>query len=207
MNIAGQQDENNKNKRFSIAAAYAPVATFYYPGVTDNTKYKNTNEGLTEITYSNGINLRADYMFTEKLSLSSGFNYKVRKRDFYGSSTGMFAYNETSESNKFIYEIPLYLNYRILKSHGIFEPYVSAGLRFSLFKWDHVGSYTRNYLGTTESGFINDHKNKALVYAELGSGTYVNISKSFSLLIEANITCTTSYYGFLEIASGVRYSF
>lgn len=205
INLYGQNEI--KLKKFSIAAGYAPVTTFYFPGVQDNIKFSNSRVGITEIIYPFGFNIRAVHKFNNKFSLNSGFNYKRIKNEFTSSAVGLFAYSEKSTSKKQILEIPLYLNYRYLNSNGVLEPYFSAGLRLSDFEWDHEGNYTRYISGIAESGNINNHERIILVLFGLGSGTYININKSFSFVIEANITCTRSYFGYLEIFSGISYSF
>lgn len=207
MDMSAQDADTGKAKRFSLSAGYAPLTTFYFPGVKDNIKFNNSYNGITEIIYPAGFNFRADYRINKKLLLNSGFNYKERKSDYSVSSFGLFAYTEESKNNKFIYELPVSLNYSFLKSPGLFEPYVSAGLRLSIFKWDHVGSYTKYISGAIESGIIDDHKTNTFMFVELGAGTYINISSSLSLLIEANVTCTKSIYGYFEFFSGFRYSF
>jgi outer membrane protein W len=207
MDLSAQDADTGRTRKFSFSVGYAPITTFYFPGVKDNTKFNNSYNGITEIIYQSGFNLRADYRINEKLLLNSGVNYKERKSDYSVSSFGLFAYTEESKNNKFIYELPLSLNYSFLKSPGLLEPYVSAGLRLSIFKWDHVGSYTKYISGTIESGIIDDHKTNTFMFVELGTGTYINISNSFSFLIEANVTSTKSFYGYFELFSGLRYSF
>jgi hypothetical protein len=144
-----------------------------------------------------------------KLSVNSGLNFKVRFSDnlinIIGEWTG--SYYEKSTDNRYVFEMPINIKYKLLSSSRVFDPYIKTGLRGSYFKRYYVGEFTRwDFEGTT-NGDIDNHDGKLIIFYEIGVGTYLNLSKSMAFVIGSNLTYTFSGFGYLEFQTGLNYSF
>jgi hypothetical protein len=209
LSISGQETNPKLTNIWSASLSFAPIGTFYYYQSSQHKFMDYYSKGVTEVVYPTGTNLRIDYKLNNRLSISSGINFKVKKNDnliiIIGEWSG--SYYEKSIDDKHIFEIPIQISYRIFNSHKLLDPYLKTGLRNSYFKRRYVGEYTRyNFEGTT-TGEIDNHDGKFLLFYELGAGTYLNFSKSISMMLESNITYTISGFGFLELLGGLSYSF
>lgn len=207
--ISGQETYPKITHIWSASLSFAPITTFYYYKSFQNTYMDYYEKGVTELVYPTGTNLRIEYKLSNRLSLSSGINLKVQKDDnlinIIGEWTGY--YYEKSTDYKYIFEIPVQISYQILNSPKLFDPYLTTGLRNSYFKRTYTGDYTRWEFSGTTTGKIDNHDSKYIMFYGIGAGTYINISKSISLMIESNLTYTISGFGYLELQGGFRYSF
>ena len=116
-------------------------------------------------------------------------------------------YFENPTDTEYLFEIPFQISYHLLNSPKLIDPYVNTVIINSYFRRDYVGEYTRYTGDTTFKGENNNHDGKLIMFYNLGLGTYINISKSFSLRIESNLACTISGFGYTELIGGLRYSF
>ncbi len=206
LTVSGQVPNAGSSKKWSAAVTASPISTFNYYHSKWNTYDNFHSKGITEAIYSKGANFRIEKEITGKLALSTGFNYKLRKNEIFISGFDMFYY-ETSTENKYIIEIPVLIRYTLLNSPGFFDPYIITGIRNSYFKRDYVGTYTRFNQAGTANGIIDKHEGRFFLFYNLGAGTYLNISKPLSVILESNLTYTISGYGYLEVQGGLRYSF
>lgn len=208
-NISGQETNVRPLKIWSVSLSYAPVATFFYYRNFQDKYLEYYRKGVEERTYRTGFNLKTDYKLNNRLSVSSGINFKFIPYDNLRNVIYEWSgsYYEKSSDDRYIFEIPLEVSYHILSSPKFIDPFIKTGLRNSYFKQDYVGEYTRNSYQGTISGEIDVHESKFILFYELGAGTYLNFTKSISLMFETNITYTISGLGIIELLGGLRYSF
>jgi len=205
--ISGQEVKQTSDKSWSIALTYAPLTTFYYYHGLTNEYHDHYSIGITEAIYPKGGNIIIDRRINDRLSFSSGFSFKTKKYENLGGGADMFYY-ETSTENKYIFEIPVTLKYHFSNSSRLFSPYLNAGLRNTYFKRSYVGDfidYTTSPWGTT--GEIDKHEGKYFLFTNLGLGFDLKFFKSFSLILESNLTYSISGFGYLEGQGGIKYSF
>lgn len=203
--ITGQEPNTKPSKIWSVSLSHAPIYTFYFYHLK-NEFIEYFSKGITEVKYQKGTNLRVDYKLSNRLSISSGINFKTREtaRKDMGADISYF---ETSTETKYLFEIPLGINYQLINSPKYFDPYLKTGLRNSYFKRRYVGEYIKYQGQNIINGTIDNHDGKYIVFYELGAGTYVNLIKSVSLMFESNVTYTISGFGYLELQGGLRFSF
>ncbi len=206
--ISGQETKPKLNQNWSVSLSFAPITTFYYYHGAQNEYLDYYSKGVMEIIYPKGSNLRIDFKFNNRLSFSSGLNFKVVNDKYSTISIGEFsARSEKSTDDKYILEIPIQINYQIIKSPKFFNPYLKTGFRNSYFKRFYIGEYTLwDYSGTT-NGKIDNKDSKYIMFYELGAGTFLNLSRSISFIIESNLTYSISGFGYFELQGGLRYSF
>jgi hypothetical protein len=209
INISGQETNPKLSNYWSASLSFAPITTFYYYHGAKNEFMDYYSKGVTELIYPTGTNLRIDYKLNNRLSISSGINFKVRKHDNLINIIGEWSgsYYEKSTDDKYIFEIPIQISYQILNSPKLIDPYLKTGLRNTYFKRFYTGEFTRWDLTGTTTGKIDNHDGKFILFYEFGAGTYFNLSKSISMMIESNLTYTISGFGYLELQGGLRYSF
>ena len=209
ISISGQETNPKLTHIWSVSLSFAPITTFYYYHGSKNEFLDYYSKGVTELIYPSGTNLRIDHKLYKRLSISSGINLKVRKHDNLINIIGEWSgsYYEKSTDDKYIFEIPIQISYQILNSPKLIDPYFKTGLRNSYFKRFYTGEYTRWDLTGTTTGVIDNHDGKFIMFYELGAGTYLNLSKSISMMIESNLTYSISGFGYLELQGGLRYSF
>jgi len=196
------------NNKWSTTISFSPITTFYYYH-PQNEFEKHYSKGVRELIYPIGFNFEIARKLNDRLTISSGFNFKSRPNDnmiiIIGEWTG--SYNEESTDNRYIFELPIDLRYTVSQKSRIFNPFISTGLRSSYFKRYYVGEYTRwDFSGKTE-GTIDNHDGKLILFYEIGAGSYVKIYRSLSLMIGSNLTYSFSGFGFLEFQSGLNFSF
>jgi hypothetical protein len=204
--ISGQEANQSSYKNWSVALTYAPLTTFYYYHALTNEYHDRDLIGITEAIYPKGGDLIIDHRISNRLSISSGLSFKTKENVNLGHGADMLYY-ETSTENKYIFEIPVAIKYDILKSSRHINPYLKTGLRNSYFKRSYVGEYIRYGFPSTTTGQIDKHEGKYFLFYEFGAGTTINFLKSFSVIIESNLTYTLSGFGYLELQTGLRYSF
>jgi len=206
--ISGQETQQDLERKWSVSFSYSPISTFYYYGGSSEKSHDYYTKGIREVIYPYGVNFAINHDLNDRLSFSSGLNIKARLTDISTFALGLFFYSEESTDNRYIFEIPFNVNYKLLTPSRIFDPYLKTGLRTSYFKRYYVGEFTSGGLteGTT-NGEINNHDGKLILFYEIGTGTYINISNSISAKLESNLTYTISGFGYLELQLGIRYSF
>jgi hypothetical protein len=206
--ISGQETNTKLTHIWSASLSFAPVTTFYYYGGSSEKSHDYYTKGIREVIYPLGVNFAINHDLNNRLSFSSGLNIKARLTDISTFALGLSFYSEESTDNRYIFEIPFNVNYNLLTTSRIFDPYLKTGLRTTYFKRYYVGKYTSGGLieGTT-NGEINNHDGKLILFYEIGTGTYINISNSMSAKLESNLTYTISGFGYLELQLGMRYSF
>jgi hypothetical protein len=206
--ILGQETNKDLIRKWSISFSYAPISTFYYYGGSGEKSYNYYTKGIREVIYPLGANLAIHHDLNNRFSFSSGLNIKARYTDISTFALGLFYYSEESTDNRFIFEIPLTVNYNLLTPSRILDPYLKTGLRTTYFKRYYVGEFASG--GMTEGtidGEINNHDGRLILFYEIGTGTYINVSNSISAKLESNLTYTISGFGYLELQLGFRYSF
>jgi hypothetical protein len=205
--ISGQEIKETSDNSWSIALTYAPLTTFYYYHGLRNEYLDHYSIGITETIYPKGGNIMIDRKINDRLSFSSGFSMKTKKNEKIGLGADMLYY-ETSTENKYIFEIPVTIKYYFSNSPRFFSPYLNTGLRNTYFKRSYIGDfkdYTTSPWGTT--GEIDKHEGKYFMFVNLGLGFDLKFYKSFSLILESNLTYSISGFGYLEGQGGIRYSF
>ena len=203
----GQETNQKLEKGWSIALTFAPLTTFYYYHSPEDGYFDHYSIGITEVIYPFGANLIVDRKLNNRISISSGASFKTKTNVNLGEGADMLYY-ETSTENKYVFEIPITLKYHFPVSSRFFSPYLNAGIRNTYFKRSYIGDYieyTSSPWGTT--GEIDKHEGKYFLFANLGLGFNFNIIKSFSLILESNLTYSISGFGYLEGQGGIRYSF
>jgi len=205
--ITGQETTQGLRK-WSASISYSPISTFYYYGNTSEKSYDYYTKGIREVIYPFGVNFAIHHNLNDRLSFSSGFNYKARLTDISIFGLGLFYFSEESTDNRYIFEIPFNVYYNLLTPSKIFDPYLKTGFRTTYFKRYYVGKYTSSEIMTDPiNGEINNHDGKLFLFYEIGTGTYINISNSISAKLESNLTYTISGFGYLEVQLGMKYSF
>jgi len=204
--IFGQETNQTPYKNWSVALTFAPLTTFYYYHALPNEYHDRDLIGITEAIYPKGGNLIIDHRVSNRLSISSGLSFKTKKNIRIDAGADM-SYYETSTENKYVFEIPVLIKYDIFKSSRFFNPYFKTGLRNSYFKRSYVGEYIHYGIPGVTTGQIDKHEGKYFLFYELGTGTNLNFSKSFSAILESNLTYSLSGFGYLELQAGLRYSF
>jgi len=204
--ISGQEVKQISDKNWSIALTYAPLTTFYYYHGLTNEYHDHYSIGITEAIYPKGGNIMIDRRINDRLSFSSGFSFKTKKNVILDLGADMYYY-ETSTETKYIFEIPAAIKFDIFKSSKSINPYIITGFRNAYFKRSYIGEYISYVPPEVTTGEIDKHEGKYFLFYELGFGTNINILKSFSLTLESNLTYTISGFGFLELQTGLRYSF
>jgi len=206
--VFGQKTDQILHNKWSSSISYSPITTFFYYHPTD--EYLDFySKGVREIIYPLGFNFEINRRLNNRLSVSSGMNFKARPNEnlinIIGEWTG--SYYEKSTDNRYVFEMPINIKYKLLSSSRVFDPYIKTGLRGSYFKRYYVGEFTRwDFEGTT-NGEIDNHDGKLIIFYEIGVGSYLNLSKSIAFVIGSNLTYTFSGFGYLEFQTGLNYSF
>jgi hypothetical protein len=209
---SGQETNQDLKNHWSASLSYSPISTFYYYGGSSQKSHDYYTKGIREVIYPIGINLRLARNFNEQLSLTSGLNIKARMTDNFIDMISEFsgAYHEESTDNRYIVELPIGLLYNIKSDPKLFDPYVRTGIRNSYFKRSYVGDYKSwSYMpitGMTE-GKIDNHDGCLIIFYDLGVGTFIKASKSLLFMVESNLTYTISGFGYIELLTGLTYSF
>jgi hypothetical protein len=206
---SGQETYQDLKNNWSASVSFSPISTFYYYGGSSEKSHDLYSKGIREIIYPLGLNLRLSRNINDQLSLTSGLNLKARFTDNLIDIISEFsgAYHEESTDNRYIIELPIGLLYKIKSDSRLFDPYLKTGIRNSYFKRSYVGEYTSwSYTGMTE-GKINNHEGRFIIFYELGTGTFIKVSKPLLFMIESNITYTFSGFGYIELQAGLTYSF
>jgi len=202
------QETNQDLRKWSASISYSPISTFYYHSRSSEKSHDYYTKGIREVIYPFGVNFAIHHDLNDRLSFSSGLNYKARLTDISTFALGLFYFSEESTDNRYIFEIPFNVNYNLLTPSKIFAPYVKTGLRTTYFKRYYVGRYTSGGMMTESiNEEINDHDGKLFLFYEIGTGTYINITNSISAKLESNLTYTISGFGYLEVQLGMKYSF
>jgi hypothetical protein len=209
LQISGQDTTQKLRKNWLASVSYSPISTFYYYGRSSEKSYDLYTEGIREVIYPIGINFRLARNINDQLSLTSGINIKVRMTndliDIMYEYSG--SYYEKSTDDRYILEIPIGLLYNIKSDSKLFDPYLKTGIRNSYFKRYYDGEYKRGSLSGMETGEINNHDGRYIMFYELGAGTFIKLSKPLILMIESNVTYTFSGLGYVELLAGFTYSF
>jgi hypothetical protein len=207
--IFGQEATKKPLNVWSISLSFAPIQTFYYYPTSLDIYTKFSPRGIGEDLYPRGVNFTVNRTITKRFSVSTGLNYKFHhtKNNIIIIGEWSGSYSERSVDNMHIFDIPVELNYQLLKSPGFLDPFLKTGLRNTYFKRSYVGTYSRSGIVGSASGEITDFKSTILIFYELGFGTYLNIFKSVSIMVETNLTSTLSGLGFIELQGGLKYSF
>jgi hypothetical protein len=207
--ISGQETNHDVTNNWSASLSFSSIGTFYYYRSSQDKFYNYYSKGIREIVYPLGFNFGMIRNLNTRLSVSSGLNMKARMIDNLIHIIGEISpsYYEKSTDNRYILEIPLDFNYHILASPKLVDPYLKTGLRNSYFKRYYVGEYTIWGNDGTTRGEIDNHDSKFILFYEVGAGTYFNILKSISIMVESNLTYTISGFGYLELQGGLKYSF
>jgi hypothetical protein len=207
ISISGQETNPKITHTWSVSLSVAPIATFYYYHGSNHEYRDYYSKGVIEVVYPTGTNLRIDRKLNDRLSISSGFNFKVLKHENLISQMGLDYYFEKSKDNKYIFEIPIDISYQILNSPKFFNPYLKTGLRNSYFVQSYFGEYSSSSL---TGGFLKNfdiQNRKYIIFYDLGIGTHITLSRSISVMLESNLTYSLSGFGYLELQGGLRYSF
>lgn len=206
--ISGQETNQDLKSKWSASISYSPISTFYYYGGSSEKSIAYYFKGIREVKYPIGINLAVNRDLNNRLSFSSGLNFKARLTDISTFALGEWGgYSEESTDNRYILEVPFNVIYNLLTPSKTFDPYLKTGLRTTYFKRYYVGEYTHwGFEGTTNKD-IDNHDGKLILFYEFGTGTYINISNSISVKLESNLTYTISGFGYLELQLGIKYSF
>ncbi len=208
--ISGQEAAKKPLNVWSISLSFAPIETFYYYPRSLDIYSKFSPTGIDEDLYPRGVNFAVNRTLTKRFSVSTGLNYKFHhtKNDIVIiGEWGGGSYSEKSVDDMHIFDVPIELNYQLLKSPGFLDPFLKTGLRNTYFKRSYVGHYSSSSFEGNASGEIADFKGTFMIFYELGFGTYLNIFKSVSIMVETNLTSTLSGLGFIELQGGLKYSF
>jgi hypothetical protein len=206
LTVSGQGQNTGSSKKWSASVTLSPISTFNYYHSKWN-RYDNFHaKGITEAIYPTGANFNINHDINNRISVSSGINYKNRENITLPLGADM-SYYESSIEKKYVFEIPLKINYRIFSTPKLFDPYIITGIRNSYFKRNYTGSYTKYGSNGTINGEIDKHEGRYILFYDLGLGTTMNLSKSVFVIVESNLTYSISGYGYLEIQGGLGYTF
>jgi hypothetical protein len=202
--ISGQEIINNK---WSTSISYSPITTFFYYH-PHNEYLDYYSKGVRENIYPLGLNVEITRQLNNRLSVNSGLNFKARFSDNLINREGIYySYYEKSTDNRYIFEMPINIKYKLIATSRVFDPYIKTGLRGSYFKRYYVGEFSQSGFSGTPNGEIDNHDSKLIIFYEMGVGSYLNLSKSIAFLIGSNLTYTFSGFGYLEFQTGFNYSF
>jgi hypothetical protein len=207
--VSGQEISSDQSNIWSVSMTFAPIETFfYYPGYRKVFKYY-TLRGVTETAYPVGANLRIEHKLNTRLSICTGLNYKHKKIDNLYNSVSVFGYGyfEKSFEEKYVFAIPIQINYQILNSPKFFDPYLKTGFINSYFKRLYQGDYTLWRSDKTTNGTIDKNDSRFIMFFEFGAGTYLNLLKSLSIILETDLTYNLWGLGYYEFQGGLRYTF
>jgi hypothetical protein len=207
VSTTGQETKPKQSHIWSLSLSAAPISTIYYYRHFQNIYSDYYHKGVMELIYPTGVNLRIDYKLRERLSISSGINFKKTNTDVIHTLGADMNYYENSTDTKYLFEIPVQVSYQILELPKFVDPYITTGIRNSYFKRNYVGDYIAYTMNGAINGNIDNYIGKFIMFCDLGVGTYIHLSKSFSLMAESNLTFTITGFGYIEILGGLRYSF
>ena len=205
---SGQETKPDFSKKWSSSISFSPITTFFYYHPHD--EYLDFySQGVSEYIYPVGLNLEISRQLNNRLSVNWGLNFKSRPSEHLINIIGEWSssYYEKSTDNRYIFEIPVNIKYKLLSQSRVLDPYIKTGLRGSYFKRYYVGEFTRWDFDGTTNGEIDNHDGKFITFYEIGAGSYLNLSKSIAFIIGSNLTYTLSGYGYLEFQTGFNYSF
>lgn len=206
LTVSGQVPNSGSSKKWSAAVTASPISTFNYYHSKWNTYENFHSKGITEAIYPKGTNIKVDIGLNNRLFLSTGFNFKTKQYITYPYGADM-SYYESSTEKKYVYEIPIVINYKLLSTPKLFDPYIITGIRNSYFKRDYTGTYTTTGWQGGTSGLIDKHEGRFFIFYDIGAGTYLNLTKSVFVIVESNLTYSFSGFGYLEIQGGLGYTF
>jgi len=209
LKISGQETSQGIINKWSTAISFSPISTLFYYRGTHDEYHDYYSKGIREVIYPIGINFEMTRRLNERLSISSGLNFKARLTDNLINIIGEWSdsYYEKSIDNRYIFELPVNFKYQLLSSPRVFNPYVKTGIRSSFFKRYYVGEFTRWGFNGTTNGEINNHDGKLIIFYEIGAGMHLKLFRSITFLIGSNLTYTLSGFGYLELQTGFNYSF
>jgi hypothetical protein len=206
--MSGQGINHDLDNKWSASISFSPITTlFYYHPHDEYLDYYS--KGVSEYIYPYGLNFEMTRQLNNRLSVNSGLNFKARPGENLINIIGEWtsSYYEKSTDNRYVFEVPVNIKFKLLLSSRVLDPYIKTGLRGSYFKRYYVGEFTRwDFEGTT-NGEIDNHDVKLIIFYEIGVGSYLNLSKSIAFVIGSNLTYTFSGFGYLEFQTGLNYSF
>lgn len=206
LTVSGQVPNSGTSKKWSAAVTASPISTFNYYHSKWNTVDKFYSKGITEVIYPKGANIKIDIGLNNRISVSSGLNFKTKEYQKFPYGADM-RYYESSIEKKYVFEMPIVINYRLFSSPKLFDPYIITGIRNSYFKRDYTGSYTTTGLPDVSPVVIDKHEGRFFVFYDIGAGTTLNLTKSVFVIVESNLTYSVSGFGYLEIQGGLGYTF
>jgi hypothetical protein len=194
--VSGQETDKTRQSPWSITLGYAPTYNFnlskYVPSEFD-------------YFYFFGFAARADFKMFNKISFSAGLNIRRKEKDyliFAPSDTWKPIWLDAHES-RFLLEFPIQMNYHLLNSYKTFDPYLKIAVK-NIY-------YNRKMNGKNQDGVISVNDNQYNLLADIGFGSSLRISNSFSLVVETNFGYCLIFdlqnRGYLDGLLGLQYRF
>jgi hypothetical protein len=156
--------------------------------------------------YVSSFSIKADHRILTKFSYSFGvvYNNSIQKtwRLIFDAPGSEFSTKKT-----LILEFPLQLNYHLRAPDKNFDLYLMTSLNNS---YSHQNYYGEVYHGLPSDGEFSIKKSKYCLFYDIGLGTNINLSSSFSIIAETSIgfglVYYTQKYRFFEGLIGLRYT-
>jgi hypothetical protein len=159
--MSGQGINHDLDNKWSASISFSPITTlFYYHPHDEYLDYYS--KGVSEYIYPYGLNFEMTRQLNNRLSVNSGLNFKARPGENLINIIGEWtsSYYEKSTDNRYVFEVPVNIKFKLLLSSRVLDPYIKTGLRGSYFKRYYVGEFTRwDFEGTT-NGEIDNHDGK-----------------------------------------------
>jgi hypothetical protein len=190
--VTGQDSKISSNFPWSLSLSYSPKMGLNFSDSYPSAPWES---------YLFSIDLRAEHKFADRLSYSFGLNFN---RNHESISQIIFdGPAEISESDSYLIEFPLQINYHFVNTPKRIDPYGKLALRNSYLNFNKVGTIGNEPLSYKKSDYF--------LFIDLGFGTNFKINEVFSIIFESTIGYGLVYdrqgFGYLEGLLGLRYTF
>jgi hypothetical protein len=194
--VSGQETNKTRQSLWSITIGYAPAYNF------NLSKYVYSE---SDFFYSLGLTARADFKMSNKISFSAGLNIRSKEKDYLviAPTDSWNPHSLDAHETRFFLEFPIQMNYHLLNSYKTFDPYLKISVK-NIY-------YNRKMNGKDQDGPISINDNQYNLLADIGFGSNLRISNSFSLVVETNFGYCLIFdwqnRGYLDGLIGLQYRF
>jgi len=193
--VWGQHVEQSKKSKWSLTIGYAPDYDF-------NLSNQIPSEG--DVWYLLGFLARANFMLSDRFSLSVGLYPRKREEDYLFMPVDTWNPNFLdAHEARFFLEFPLQINYFLNITEKSLKPYLRLAIRNAY--------YNRKLIGEDQNGPFSINDKKYNLLSDLGIGSNLKIVKNLSLVTELCFGYCFIYdfsnRGYIDGLIGLQYNF
>jgi hypothetical protein len=189
--VSGQESKTSQSYPWSVSLSYAPKI-----GLDLFDSYSIYPYSI----YLLSLDLRAEHRFSDKFSYSFGIDFNRNHNTI--SQIIFDAPAEKSKSKSYLIEVPIQINYHIIRTPKHIDPYIKMSLSNSYLHYFKDGTIGGNSFSIKESEYF--------LYYDLGFGSNFKINEAISIRFESSIAYGLIHdknsFNYLEGLLGISYA-